>query len=158
MVARVLAFVPPIVAYVMLAPVSFGKSLSVQLSTSQLIALTSGLIVSYFYARMWTDARRNPHMAMALGYYGDLEDEETAKAKQDDEEEDEAEEEDEDTAAAESKDDDASEPRVAAASGKKKGLKAKSKVKKKPVEKKPAEDEDEDEDDESPVGDPATGT
>ncbi|MDB4994969.1 MAG: Prolipoprotein diacylglyceryl transferase [Myxococcaceae bacterium] len=157
MVARILAFIPPIVAYVMLVPQSFGKSLSVQLSTSQLIALTSGLAVSFFYARMWTDARRNPHMAMALGYYGDLDDEAAIKAKQDeDEEEDEAEEDADESVTADASDDDASEPRVPAASGKKKGLKAKAK--KKPVAKKPADDEDEEEDDESPAGDPATGT
>jgi phosphatidylglycerol:prolipoprotein diacylglycerol transferase len=163
MVARVLAFIPPIVAYVVLVPATFGKSISVQLSTSQLIAVTSGLIVSYFYARFWTNARTSPQMAMALGYYGDLEDETTeklkAKADDDDDEEDD-EEEDEATeaeGAVESGDDAAaSEPKVAAAGkGKKKGLKAKGK--KKSAEKKPAKDED-DEDDDAPVGDPAPGT
>ncbi len=154
MVARVLAFIPPIVAYVMLAPASFGKSVSVQLSTSQLIALTTGLAVSFFYARMWTDARRNSHMAMALGYYGDLDGESAAKANRDaDDEEDEAEEAADESAAV-TESDDPSEPRVAVGSGKKKGLKAKAK---KPVAKKPADDEDEEEDD-SPAGDPAPGT
>jgi phosphatidylglycerol:prolipoprotein diacylglycerol transferase len=65
-VARALAFLPPIIAYFMLRPASFGNSVVVQLSTSQLIGLLSALAVAFFYARYWQEARRSPQMAMAL--------------------------------------------------------------------------------------------
>jgi len=38
-----------------------------QLSTSQLIGLSSALAVSYFYARFWDEARKTPKLAMSLG-------------------------------------------------------------------------------------------
>jgi len=66
-VSRVLSFVPAIVAYLALKPATFGSSISVQLSTSQWIALASALIVSYFYAQYWESARRSPKLAMSLG-------------------------------------------------------------------------------------------
>ena len=66
-VARVVAFVPPIAAYAMLRPPSFGQSVNIQLSTSQWIALATALLVSYFYATYWQSARRAPVLAMALG-------------------------------------------------------------------------------------------
>jgi phosphatidylglycerol:prolipoprotein diacylglycerol transferase len=69
-VARVLSFVPAIIAYLALKPPSFGNSVSVQLSTSQWIALSSALIVSYFYAQYWEAARRNPTIAMNLASLG----------------------------------------------------------------------------------------
>jgi phosphatidylglycerol:prolipoprotein diacylglycerol transferase len=67
MVARVLGFVPAIVAYLALRPASFAQTLPYQLSTSQLIGLSSGLAVSYFYARFWDEARKTPKLAMSLG-------------------------------------------------------------------------------------------
>jgi phosphatidylglycerol:prolipoprotein diacylglycerol transferase len=63
-VARVVALAPPIVAYVMLKPQSFGASVSTQLSTSQWIGLLTACAVSYFYARYWEDARKQPLAAM----------------------------------------------------------------------------------------------
>jgi phosphatidylglycerol:prolipoprotein diacylglycerol transferase len=66
-VARVLAFVPPVMAYVALAPASFAEPVPYQLSTSQLIGLLSALTVSYFYAKFWTDAGSHPALAMSLG-------------------------------------------------------------------------------------------
>jgi phosphatidylglycerol---prolipoprotein diacylglyceryl transferase len=66
-VARVLALLPPIVAYIALRPASFAQTEPYQLSTSQLIGLGSGLVVSFFYARYWEDARKNPRLAMSLG-------------------------------------------------------------------------------------------
>lgn len=65
-VARALAFLPPIIAYFLLRPSTFGNSVVVQLSTSQLIGLLSALAVAFFYAKYWQDARRSPVMAMAL--------------------------------------------------------------------------------------------
>src|SRR5450432_926385 len=66
-VARVLALVPPVAAYLVLKPASFAQTVPYQLSTSQLIGLGSGLVVSFFYARYWEDARKNPRLAMSLG-------------------------------------------------------------------------------------------
>ncbi len=71
-VARVLAFLPPIVAFAMLRPPSFGKQISIQLSTSQWIGLLSAAAVAYFYARFWEAARRSPKLAMGLESLGDI--------------------------------------------------------------------------------------
>ncbi len=133
-VARVVAFVPPIVAYALLRPVKFGDTLTVQLSTSQLIGLGTGLLVALFYAKSWNEARRNPRAAMSAASLGELPDEEGETSGSDEEEEDETEDED----------DDAEERVTSKGKGKKKGLKAKPK----PVE-------DDEADDESPAGDPA---
>jgi len=65
--AHIVAFVPPIVAYIMLKPPSFGQSVEVQLSTSQWIGLLTALLVSYFYASYWQSARQAPALAMSLG-------------------------------------------------------------------------------------------
>ncbi len=67
MVARVLAFVPPVVAYFALRPASFAQTEPYQLSTSQLIGLVSALTVAFFYARFWEQARKSPRLAMSLG-------------------------------------------------------------------------------------------
>ena len=66
-VARVVALLPPVVAYVLLKPASFAQTVPYQLSTSQLIGLGSALAVSFFYARFWEDARKHPRLAMSLG-------------------------------------------------------------------------------------------
>jgi phosphatidylglycerol:prolipoprotein diacylglycerol transferase len=65
--ARVLAFVPPVVAYFALKPASFGQTEPYQLSTSQIIGLLSALTVAYFYARFWVDAGKHPALAMSVG-------------------------------------------------------------------------------------------
>lgn len=92
--ARVVAFAVPIAAYVALAPKSFGQSVNVQLSTSQWIALTTALLVSYFYAQFWQSARKAPALAMSLGEgaivheekeAADEEDEERARAEAEEE-------------------------------------------------------------------------
>jgi len=80
--ARVVSFVPAIVAYVMLKPPSFGQSVNVQLSTSQWIALTTALAVSYFYAQFWQSARKAPVMAMALGEGAMIEEEKEEEAEE----------------------------------------------------------------------------
>jgi phosphatidylglycerol:prolipoprotein diacylglycerol transferase len=66
-VARVLAFVPALVAYVALKPANFAQTMPYQLSTSQIIGLLSALAVAYFYARFWDEARRSPKLAMSVG-------------------------------------------------------------------------------------------
>jgi phosphatidylglycerol:prolipoprotein diacylglycerol transferase len=65
--ARVLAMVPAVVAYLVLRPASFAATVPYQLSTSQLIGLLSGLVVAYFYARYWEDARKHPRLSLSLG-------------------------------------------------------------------------------------------
>jgi phosphatidylglycerol:prolipoprotein diacylglycerol transferase len=65
--ARVMAFVPPVVAYVALKPATFAQTVPYQLSTSQLIGLFSALTVAYFYARFWEESRKNPALAMSVG-------------------------------------------------------------------------------------------
>jgi phosphatidylglycerol:prolipoprotein diacylglycerol transferase len=66
-IARVAALLPPVLAYLTLRPASFAQTVPYQLSTSQLIGVGSALVVSFFYARFWEDARKNPRMAMSLG-------------------------------------------------------------------------------------------
>jgi phosphatidylglycerol:prolipoprotein diacylglycerol transferase len=66
-IARVAALLPPVLAYLALRPASFASTVPYQLSTSQLIGVGSALVVSFFYARFWEDARKNPRMAMSLG-------------------------------------------------------------------------------------------
>ncbi|MGH7281933.1 MAG: prolipoprotein diacylglyceryl transferase family protein, partial [Polyangiaceae bacterium] len=142
-IARVVAFLPPILAYIMLRPASFGNSVVVQLSTSQLIGVLSALAVAYFYAKYWQEARRSPQLAMALYVEGDgaLDDEKRA------DEEDEDADEDEDH-----------EPAKVSAKGK-----AKAKKKKKSAEKEVAKEKEDDEDsgeeddegDDAPQGEPA---
>lgn len=70
-VARVLSFVPAVVAYVTLRPASFGKSELMQLSTSQGIGLLSALACAFFYARFWEEARQNPALAMSRASLGE---------------------------------------------------------------------------------------
>ncbi|MGH7294394.1 MAG: prolipoprotein diacylglyceryl transferase [Polyangiaceae bacterium] len=127
MVARVLAFAPPVVAYLALKPASFAQTLPYQLSTSQLIGVLSALAVSFFYARFWEEARKNPTMSMSLGDPASIralkgEAAEPEAAREQDEEEDE--DADDDESEAEEK------PAPAKTSaGKKKGLVAKPKPK-----------------------------
>ncbi len=69
-VARLLAFVPPLWAYLALKPASFGASVNTQLSTSQWIGLLTALLVSYFYAKFWEEARKSPKAAMSKASLG----------------------------------------------------------------------------------------
>jgi len=65
--ARVLAFFPPVIAYLVLKPASFAQTIPYPLSTSQLIGVASALVVAYFYARFWEQARKHPRLAMSIG-------------------------------------------------------------------------------------------
>lgn len=92
MVARVAAFVPPVVAYVMLAPAKFGEVTQAHPSTSQWIGLLSGLVCAYFYAQAWEVARKSPKAAMSLESLGDLKpakDEGPRRRRDEDDDEDE---------------------------------------------------------------------
>lgn len=100
--ARVLAFVPPVVAFIALSPASFGKQQAVQLSTSQWIGLLSAVVCSYFYAKFWEEARRSPKLAMGLESLGDIkptQDDLSPRRKKDDEEDEEEHDEEEEVVA-----------------------------------------------------------
>jgi phosphatidylglycerol:prolipoprotein diacylglycerol transferase len=146
--ARVLAFVPPVVAFIALRPASFGKQLSVQLSTSQWVGLFSAVICSYFYAKFWEEARKSPKLAMGLESLGDIkataDDMAPRRRKSDDEDED-GEEHDEPEPVAEETEDGETAPEapVAKKPKKKKGLKKKAKKVSEPAEDEPSEDADE---------------
>jgi phosphatidylglycerol:prolipoprotein diacylglycerol transferase len=71
-IARVVALIPPVVAYAMLKPASFGGSIAVQLSTSQIIAVGTAALVAYYYTKLWQEAVRSPEMAMNLGLPAEL--------------------------------------------------------------------------------------
>lgn len=120
-VARVLAFVPPVIGYLAMKPASFAGSVPYQLSTSQLIGLFSALAVAFFYTRFWEEARKNPALAMSLG------DAATIRALKGETSEDEAEEkedesdEEESDEAGDGAEEQAADP-VRAGAGKKKGL------------------------------------
>jgi phosphatidylglycerol:prolipoprotein diacylglycerol transferase len=119
-VARVLAFVPPVIGYLAMKPASFAGTVPYQLSTSQLIGLFSALAVAFFYTRFWEEARKNPALAMSLGDAATIralkgevaEDEAEAEEESDEEESDEA---------GEGAEQQSAEP-VRAGAGKKKGL------------------------------------
>jgi phosphatidylglycerol:prolipoprotein diacylglycerol transferase len=83
--ARVAAFIPPIWAYVALKPQSFGASVNTQLSTSQWIGLLTALLVAYFYAKFWEEARKTPKLAMSRASLGSWETEEEGRAEASDE-------------------------------------------------------------------------
>ena len=122
MVARVLAFVPPIAAFLLMRPATFAAAVPYQLSTSQLIGLLSALVVSFFYARFWEQARKNPTLAMSLGDMATIRElrGESAEAEEEDEEE-------EDDEADEDEAEEAPKPVAKTGQGKKKGLAAKPK-------------------------------
>jgi len=89
-VARVLAFVPPVVAYIALVPAKFGEVTAYHPSTSQWIGLLSAVAVAYFYARFWEIARRSPKAAMSLESLGEIRasDGELRPRRRDDDEDD----------------------------------------------------------------------
>jgi phosphatidylglycerol---prolipoprotein diacylglyceryl transferase len=59
-IARVLGFLPAVLLYLKLAPGKFGQEVAGQLSTSQFIALITGLLAAYFYASAWVESERTP--------------------------------------------------------------------------------------------------
>lgn len=118
-VARALAFVPPVVAYLLMKPASFAGTVPYQLSTSQLIGLFSALAVAFFYTRFWEEARKNPALALSLGDAATIRALKGETAEGESEEEEESEEDESDEAGDEQPAE--AEP-VRAGAGKKKGL------------------------------------
>lgn len=136
---RALAFVPAIVAYVMMRPASFGAVQLARLSTSQFIGLFSALAVAFFWARFWLDAQRDPVGAMSLGSFEEEEEKKKEKAEEEDEEKEREEDEEEEEARP-----------------KKKALEKKRKKKKPaPAPKKAEEEKEEGEEEEEGGGEPA---
>jgi phosphatidylglycerol:prolipoprotein diacylglycerol transferase len=151
-VSRIIAFIPPIAAFIVLRPASFGKQQAVQLSTSQWIGMASAVVCAYFYAKFWEEARKSPKLAMGLESLGDIkatEDDLAPRRKKHDDDEDDDHDHDDDEmdepeARADSEEETAPEAPVAKKPKKKKGLK-----KKKPA----AAAESDDTDDEPPPAD-----
>lgn len=129
--ARVAGFVPAVVAYLAMKPASFAQTVPYQLSTSQIIGLTSALAAAYFYAQFWEEARKNPNLAMSLGDAATIRElrGEAADDADDDDDEEERADEDQETAPGDADAADAQAPEKPAKTGKgkKKGLKAKKK-------------------------------
>jgi phosphatidylglycerol:prolipoprotein diacylglycerol transferase len=129
-VARVLAFAPPVVAYLALKPATFAQTVAYQLSTSQLIGLLSALAVAFFYTRFWEEARKNPTMALSLGDAAAIRELKGEAAEEVAEDGKKEEDEPEDAEADEADEEPAEKPAPArVGQGKKKGLVAKGKKK-----------------------------
>lgn len=97
-VARVLALVPPVAAFIILRPGSFARHQAMQLSTSQWIGLLSAVVCSYFYAKFWEAARTSPKLAMGIESLGDIQptQDDLAPRRRRDEDDDEDDEDNED--------------------------------------------------------------
>jgi phosphatidylglycerol:prolipoprotein diacylglycerol transferase len=65
-VTRVVALVPPVVAYLLLRPASFGEQNLIQLSTSQWVALLTAVPAAIAYLVYFKAAEMHPDSAMAL--------------------------------------------------------------------------------------------
>jgi phosphatidylglycerol:prolipoprotein diacylglycerol transferase len=124
-VTQVIAFVPAIAVYLAMRPETFATSTNTQLSTSQFIALTSGIAASFAFAVFYKAALAHPKQAMALDLPPEFLPEGAAPPP---------------PAEAEETDDDAEEERAPAKPAKKT---AKTKAKKAKAKPKPAEEEDE---------------
>ena len=147
-IARVLSFLPPVLAYFALRPASFAQSVPYQLSTSQLIGLVSALTVAFFYARFWDQARKGPRLAMSLGDPDAIRALLVAEGAELPADEEDEEEEGEERSAGES--------RQTAKAAKKRKPRAKTATAKAAKTKDEASDDAEDEDDE-PEGEPEPG-
>jgi phosphatidylglycerol:prolipoprotein diacylglycerol transferase len=64
---QVLAFVPAVVLYLALRPETFASSATIELSTSQAVALGSAFAVSIAFSVFYKAALAHPESAMALG-------------------------------------------------------------------------------------------
>ena len=124
---QVLAFVPAVALYLVMKPETFAASVNAQFSTSQFIAIVSGVAASAAFAVFYKAALAHPKQAMDLGLPPEALPEGSAPVKKADDDDD---------------DDEEERAPVKKAVAKKKGV-----ARKKPVaEKKPAiEDEDDDE-------------
>lgn len=91
-IARVAALFPPVIAYMVLKPATFGGSVAAQLSTSQLLAVSTAAAVAVYYAKFWQDAMLRPKVAMNLGLppeFAPTKKPPAVRAREEDEDEDE---------------------------------------------------------------------
>ncbi len=94
-VTQVLAFVPPVVLFLALRPESFGVAPTIQLSTSQAVALSTGVGAAIAFSIYYQAALAHPEAAMAIPLPAELTNPEEADkpasnvADEEDEDEDE---------------------------------------------------------------------
>ncbi|MGK4007689.1 prolipoprotein diacylglyceryl transferase family protein [Sorangium sp. So ce1036] len=81
---QALAFIPAVVLYLVLKPETFGASTLLQYSTSQAVALVTGLAAAFAFSVYYKAALAHPAQAMALNLPGG----QTATADEDDEDDD----------------------------------------------------------------------
>jgi phosphatidylglycerol:prolipoprotein diacylglycerol transferase len=65
-ITQVAAFVPAIVAYLLMKPESFAGSVTIQFSTSQFVAVTTAFAACAVFSVLYKAALENPERAMAL--------------------------------------------------------------------------------------------
>lgn len=94
-VTQGLAFVPPIALYFILRPETFATSVTGELSTSQLVAVTTGFGAAIAFSVFWKAALAHPESAMSLGLPRPEDAKKPAAAADDDEDEDDEEDEEE---------------------------------------------------------------
>lgn len=70
-VTQVLSLLPAVLLYVSLKPPTFGDQVLVKLSTSQWVALITGVAAAIAYGTFWDAAKAHPERAMALGLEGE---------------------------------------------------------------------------------------
>jgi phosphatidylglycerol:prolipoprotein diacylglycerol transferase len=75
---QVLAVVPALALYFLLKPASFAATTPIQLSTSQWIAVLTGVAAAVVWGTLLDSARNNPEAAMSLGEGALLSDEDEA--------------------------------------------------------------------------------
>ncbi|MGK3989732.1 prolipoprotein diacylglyceryl transferase family protein [Sorangium sp. So ce136] len=97
-VTQALSFVPALALYLVLKPETFGASETLQYSTSQVVALTTGLAASIAFAVYYKAALDHPEQAMALNLPASpaADDTRQADADEDDEDDEPGDDEDED--------------------------------------------------------------
>jgi phosphatidylglycerol:prolipoprotein diacylglycerol transferase len=64
---QAIALVPPVVAFMVLRPESFAEPMLVQLSTSQWVAVLTGIPAAIAFGVYWKAAEMHPDTAMSLG-------------------------------------------------------------------------------------------
>ncbi|WP_437307558.1 prolipoprotein diacylglyceryl transferase [Sorangium sp. So ce388] len=95
-VTQALSFVPALALYLVLKPETFGASEALQYSTSQVVALTTGLAASIAFAVYYKAALDHPEQAMALNLPANPAADDTRQADADEDDDEPGDDEDED--------------------------------------------------------------
>ncbi len=64
---RVISVVPAVSAFFLLKPQSFSMPVGLRLTMGQWFSFVTSLFVSFLFAHLWQEARRQPKLAMSLG-------------------------------------------------------------------------------------------